>query len=77
MLLEYEVPTPKTPYKNCNRDNRIRIQTLFFQAGWSKLEIALQLNLTLKQVKYALSYRFIPQKQRFGRRPLLGPIERK
>jgi len=76
-MSEYEVPKPKTPTKDTTRDQRIRVQTLFFDAGWSKPQIALQLNLTLNQVKYALRHRVTPQKQRTGRRPLLGPAERK
>ena len=76
-MSDYEIPTPKTPYKNTTRDDRLRVQTLFFDAGWSKPEIALQLNLTIDQVKYALRHRVTPQKQRTGRRPLLGPAERK
>jgi hypothetical protein len=31
----------------------------------------------MNQVKYALQHRVTPQKQRTGRRPLLGPTERK
>ena len=76
-MSEYEIPTPKTPYKNTRRDDRLRAQTLFFDAGWSKSDIALQLNLTLDQVKYALRHRVTPQKTRSGRRPFLGPAERK
>ena len=44
---EIFIPTPKTPTRDCTRDNRIRVQTLFFQAHWSRSDIALQLNLTL------------------------------
>lgn len=75
-VLEYSIPTPKSQYY-CTRDDRLRVQTLFFHAGFSKDEIALQLNLTLRQVKYALAHRVTPQKQRSGRRPFLGPEERK
>lgn len=74
---EYEVPTPKTPTRDCNRDQRLRAQTLYFDAKWRVDEIALQLNLTIDQVKYALRHRVTPQKTRSGRRPLLGPVERK
>jgi ketohexokinase/beta-glucosidase len=75
---EYSVPTPKTPHKNCTRDDHVRIQTLFLHAGFTKDEIALQLNLTLNQVKYALRHQLTPQKkQHSGRYPLLGPTERK
>jgi len=74
---EYELPTPKTPKKECTRDDRLRVQTLYFQAHWSRSDIALQLNLTLYQVNYAIAHRVTPQKKRSGRRPLLGPQERK
>ncbi len=43
----YEIPTPKTPTKDCTRDQRLRAQTLYFDAHWTKAEIALQLNLTI------------------------------
>lgn len=74
---QYSIPTPKTPTKDCNRDDRLRAQTLYFTAKWTVDEIALQLNLTRDQVKYALRHRITPQKTRSGRHPLLGPIERK
>jgi transposase len=76
---EYEIPTPKTPLRNrnCTRDERLRVQTLYRHAGWSRDDIALQLNLTPRQVDYALTHRVTPQKNRSGRRPLLGPAERK
>ncbi|KAH8790815.1 hypothetical protein F5882DRAFT_291623, partial [Hyaloscypha sp. PMI_1271] len=73
----YQIPIPKTPTKDCTRDQRLRVQTLFFDARWTRDEIALQLNLTIDQVKYALRHRVTPQKTRSGRRPLLGPQERK
>jgi len=73
---EYSVSTPKTPIKNTTRDEMIRAQILFFDAGWSKPQIALQLDLILDQVKYALRHRVTPQKQYLGRRPFLGPAER-
>ena len=75
--LDFLVPTPKAHHHFCTRDDRLRIHTLFFHAGFTKNEIALQLNLTLEQVKYALRHRITPQKRRSGRRPLLGPLERK
>lgn len=74
---EYSIPTPKTPCKTCTRDDHVRIQTLFLHAGFTKEEIALQLNLTLDQIKYALRHQLTTQKSRTGRRPLLGPRERK
>jgi hypothetical protein len=74
---EYDILTPKTPRRNCTRDEGLRVQTLYLYAGWSKDDIALQLNLTLGQAQYALSHRITPQKNRSGRHPLLGPTERK
>jgi hypothetical protein len=78
-MSEYEIPTPKTPLRNrnCTRDQRLQAQTLYRHAGWSRDDIALQLNLTPGQVDYALTHRVTPQKKRSGRRPLLGPAERK
>ena len=74
---EYDSLCPKTPQHNCTRDDRLKVQTLFFHAGWTKDQIALQLNLSLRQVKYALAHRVTPQKNRSGRKPFLGPAERK
>jgi hypothetical protein len=76
---EYYIPTPKTPQHSpeSTRDIRLKVQTLYLQAGWSKDDIALQLNLTPAQVQYAIRHRVTPQKARSGRRPLLGPAERK
>ncbi|PQE05349.1 transposable element tc1 transposase protein [Rutstroemia sp. NJR-2017a BVV2] len=75
-MAEYSVPTPKQRYQ-CTRDDRLRVQTLFYHAGFTKDEIALQLNLSLRQVKYALMHQLTPQKRRTGRRPFLGPNERR
>jgi DNA-binding transcriptional regulator LsrR (DeoR family) len=44
------VPTPKTPHKETSRDQRLRCHTLYFDAGWTQEQIALQLNLTIRQV---------------------------
>lgn len=74
---EIFIPTPKTPTRDCSRDNRLRVHTLYFNAHWTTSQIALQLNLTIEQVKYALRHRVTPQKNRSGRRPLLSPTERK
>ena len=48
----FTIPTPKQ-VKQTTRDDRIRIQALS-QAGLTVDQIVLQLNLTLRQVKYAL-----------------------
>ena len=51
------IPTPKTPSHMTSRDDRLRIQTLFNEAGWEIDDIVLQLNLTCRQVSYALENR--------------------
>ncbi len=74
MEASYSVPTPKTPRKKqCSRDDRLRIETLYFDAGFAQDEIALQLYpITLGQVPYALSHRLTPQKHYRGRKVLLS-----
>ena len=73
----YSVPTPKTPHKQCTRDDRIRIETLYFDAGFTEDEIALQLNKTPRQVGYALAHWLTPQKHLRGRKPRLNTPQRK
>jgi hypothetical protein len=75
-MSEYSIPIPKIRY-HLTRDDRHRVQTLFFHAGWTKSQIALQLNLTERQIKYALSHQVTPQKKHSGGRTFLGPLERK
>jgi hypothetical protein len=50
------IPTPKTPRKQCSRDDRLRVQTLYFDAGWTQDQIipkntplALRSSLILQQ----------------------------
>jgi hypothetical protein len=71
------VPTPKTPTQMTSRDDRLRIQTLFNEAGWEIDDIVLQLNLTRRQVLYALENRLTPQKHKTGRPLLLDTPKRK
>ena len=66
---EYEIPTPKTPRRNCTRDERLRAQTLYLHAGWSKDDIALQLNLTWNCSVYAIETAF--KHEGFARRTAL------
>jgi hypothetical protein len=81
METEYHVPTPKTPTKQRSletiRDKRIKVYTLYFDTGWTHSQIALQLNLTIDQVRYALAYRLTPQKAKTRRRILLNTPQRK
>jgi hypothetical protein len=72
------VPTPKTPTKPTSRDDRLRIQTLYYTTGWSDYNILLQNpKLTRRQLDYALQHRVTPQKSRCGRHPLLSTPQRK
>ena len=77
MELTFSVPTPKTPTYSTSRDDRLRIQTLFNDAGWEIDDIILQLNLTRRQVEYALENRLTPQKHFTGRHLLLDTPKRK
>jgi transposase len=73
----HTIPTPKTPRKESSRDERLRVYTLYFDAGFTQAEIALQLNLIPRQVQYALAHRITPQKQMTGRKVLLNTPQRK
>ena len=77
METTYSVPTPKTPRKETSRDTRLKIQTLYFDAGWSWDDICLQLDVTPRQIQYALATRLTPQKHRTGRHPFLDTPKRK
>jgi transposase len=56
----------------------LRIETLYFDAGFTQDEIALQLYpITIGQVQYALSHRLTPQKHYRGRKVLLNTPQRK
>jgi len=74
---QYSVPTPKTPSKLATRDQRLQAHTLYHYAGFTQDEIALQLNLTSRQVQYALAHRLTPQKHKAGRKLLLDTPHRK
>lgn len=60
---EYLVPTLKSQY-HCTCDDRLRILILYYYAKFTKDEIALQLNLRVRQIKYASTHRYplTPQK---------------
>jgi len=74
----YSVPTPKTPSKHqLTRDDRLRIYTLYHDAGFTQDDIILQTNYTRAQVQYALSHRLTPQKHTRGRKAFLNTPQRK
>ncbi|KAK6587373.1 hypothetical protein PZA11_000663 [Diplocarpon coronariae] len=73
-----QVPVLKTLRKQTSRDDRLKCETLYYDAGFTQDQIALQLNLTVGQVQYALSNRLTPQKKRrCGRKVLLNTPQRK
>ena len=58
------VPMPKTPTHIASRDDRLRIQTLYYDAGWTIDDILLQHpKYTHRQVQYALENRLTPQRR--------------
>ena len=69
------IPVPKTPPHSSldlSRDDRLRIQTLYYTAGWSISDIQLQFSqITRRQIDYALKHRPTPQKRHSGRHVLL------
>ncbi|CZS92554.1 uncharacterized protein RAG0_03167 [Rhynchosporium agropyri] len=77
MKSSLSVPTTKTPTKTTSRDERVRCHTLYFDAGWTQDQIALQLNLTRRQVQHALATRLTPQHHLRGRRAYLNTPQRK
>src|SRR6266536_720924 len=58
----YCISTSKTLIHQTSRDDCLRIQTLFYIAGWSIDDIILQLNFTRCQVLYALEHHPTSQK---------------
>jgi hypothetical protein len=72
------IPTPKTPTHTTSRDNRLRIQTLYYTAGWSIDDILLQNpHITYQQIQYALENQPTPQHHRSGRHVVLDTPHRK
>lgn len=70
------IPVPKQPRQpELTRDQRLRIQTLFFDAKFSRDEICLQTGFTYKQVCYALANRLTPQKRKWGEKLSLIPLK--
>jgi len=78
MASAFSIPVPKQPRQpELTRDQRLRIQTLFFDANFTREQICLQTGYTYKQVCHALIHRLTPQKQRTGRKILLNTPQRK
>lgn len=74
----YSVPTPKQPRSDeLTRDARLRVQTLFFDANFTRDDIVLQTGYTYRQVCEALRHRLTPQKHKTGRKAVLNTPQRK
>lgn len=73
----YRVPVPKQPSPQLTRDDRLRIQTLFFDANHTRAQICLETGYTYDQVCYAITHRLTPQKRKTKGRILLNTPQRK
>jgi hypothetical protein len=73
----YRVPVPKQPKAQLTRDERLRVQTLFFDANHTRAQICLETGYTYDQVCYAITHRLTPQKRKCGRTILLNTPQRK
>ena len=76
-----EVPTPKQPrrqrHTELTRDDRLKIQTLYFDAELTRDQICLQLDITYSQVCDTIRHRLTPQKHKCGTKPFLNSPQRK
>ena len=74
----FRVPVLKQPKEpELTRDQRLRIQTLFFDANFTCDQICLQTGHTYRQVCYAIQHRLTPQKRKSGKRVLLSTPQKK
>jgi len=74
----FRVSVPKQPKQpELTRDERLCIQTLFFDANYICSQICLQTGHTYNQVCYAIKHRLTPQKRKSSRRVLLNTPQRK
>jgi hypothetical protein len=61
VVLPADIAQPlRAKSKSINRDMRIRVHQLY-EIGWLPDRIALQLKITVRQVRYAISHRLTPQ----------------
>jgi hypothetical protein len=73
----YKVPVPKQPSPQLTRDDRLRIQTLFFDANHTRAQICLETPYTYDQICYAITHCLTPQKRKTKGRILLNTPQRK
>jgi hypothetical protein len=79
MEVQISVPTPKPVVpKNLSKEDRVWVQTLYFDANYTRAQICLQTGYYYDQVTWALSYRLTPQKKaKSGRHMRLNTPQRK
>lgn len=77
MATTLSISIPKQQSLELTRDQRLRIQTLFFDANFTHEQISLQTGHTYDQVCYAIRHRLTPQKRKTGRKVLLNTPQRK
>jgi hypothetical protein len=75
MATIHQIPVPKQP--ELTRDQKLRIQTLFSDANFTRDQICLQTGHSYRQVCYAIQHRLTPQKSKAGRRVILNIPQRK
>ena len=67
---------PSTPkHRELTREQRLQVHTLA-NIDWIPRRIAKHLDITPRQVQYARSHRFTPQKHRCGPKPMLNAPSR-
>lgn len=77
MTSDFTVPLPKQGKKQLSRDDRLRIQTLVFDANFTRDQICLPIGYSYKEVCYALKHRLTRQRHTRGRKVKLDTPQRK
>jgi hypothetical protein len=72
MATTYLLLVPKQNHPELTRDQRLRVQTLFFDATYTPDQICLQIGYSYDQICYAIKHRLTPQKHKTGRKVFLN-----
>lgn len=67
---------PKTPRRRLTRDERVRIHTLHYQAGWHYQQISQELGIPRETVRRCIQGSITPDRPR-GRKPLIDTPTRR
>ena len=68
---------PKTPRRRLTRDERVRIHTLYYQAGWDSYQISRELEIPYRTVRRCITGLISPYRPP-GSKPLIDtPIRRR